>query len=550
MSSDASVLFIYNGAQTTIQCMKTDKMRNIFEKYNSKLDLDKTKNYYYLYDGNKIDEELTYEEIINDIDKNENKIKILVIEENKNIKNENIEELNEIICPECGENILIKLEEYKINLYKCKNNHNIDLLINELDKILKIDITKIECNECKEINKGNAYNKEFYKCITCNKNLCPLCKYKHDKKHIIIEYNKRNIICNIHNDFYIKYCKNCNKNICFECIKEHENHNLIDYCDIIHNDKNNNEIKEYIDKLDNIIDDIIKKLENIKDNMKVYYNISNNIINNNNRNYEILNNINEFINNNNKIIIDIKEIMNNNNNINDKFEKIMNIYDKINKYNNIIGEIDIKDEDINKDIRIINSFEEYRRNNDWDGKNENEYENEKEIKENCEIKINGKKIPFCYFYKFDKIGKYEIIYTFKNKLNQMDFMFSECDSLTNIDLSDFNTRNVTNMSYMFSWCKYLTDIKISNINTQNVTNMSYMFYYCRSLKNLDLSNFNTQNVSNMSSMFNKCKSLTSINLSNFNNQNETDMSNMFSGCDSLKKENIIVKNNKILNLIE
>ena len=31
-------------------------------------------------------------------------------------------------------------------------------------------------------------------------------------------------------------------------------------------------------------------------------------------------------------------------------------------------------------------------------------------------------------------------------------MFSECKSLTNINLSNFNTQNVTNMSHMFSHC--------------------------------------------------------------------------------------------------
>ena len=35
----------------------------------------------------------------------------------------------------------------------------------------------------------------------------------------------------------------------------------------------------------------------------------------------------------------------------------MNIYDKINNINYIIGEIEIREEDINKEIRIINSFE-------------------------------------------------------------------------------------------------------------------------------------------------------------------------------------------------
>ena len=62
MSSNVSVIFTYNGAQTTVQCMKTDKMRNIFEIFNSKVELDKTKKYYYLYNGDKINEDLKYEE--------------------------------------------------------------------------------------------------------------------------------------------------------------------------------------------------------------------------------------------------------------------------------------------------------------------------------------------------------------------------------------------------------------------------------------------------------------------------------------------------------
>ena len=239
MSSD--VLFEYNGNQTIIQCMKSDKMKNIIERYMTKIELDKTKEYFYLYNGDKINIELKYEEIINEIDKERNKMKILVIEENKTIINENIKELNEIICPKCGENILIKMEDYKINLYKCKNNHNIDnIIINELNNILKIDINKIECNICKEKNKGNTYNNEFYKCITCNNNICPLCKSIHDKNHIIIEYDKRNVICNKHNDFYVKYCNECNKNICFKCEREHKNHNKIDYGNIMPNNENNN----------------------------------------------------------------------------------------------------------------------------------------------------------------------------------------------------------------------------------------------------------------------------------------------------------------------
>ena len=34
-------------------------------------------------------------------------------------------------------------------------------------------------------------------------------------------------------------------------------------------------------------------------------------------------------------------------------------------------------------------------------------------------------------------------------------MFCECNSLTNINLSNFNTQNVTNMSFMFYGCNSL-----------------------------------------------------------------------------------------------
>jgi len=39
-----------------------------------------------------------------------------------------------------------------------------------------------------------------------------------------------------------------------------------------------------------------------------------------------------------------------------------------------------------------------------------------------------------------------------------------------------------------------------------------MFYYCSSLTNIDLSNFNTQNVTNMRDMFCFCSSLKKQNV--------------------------------------
>ena len=97
-------------------------------------------------------------------------------------------------------------------------------------------------------------------------------------------------------------------------------------------------------------------------------------------------------------------------------------------------------------------------------------ENESFIKD-CEIYINDKKIDFTYYYIFNKKGIYKIKYQFKNLLNSASFMFFFCESLTSLDLSNFNTQNVTNMEYMFFGCEPLTSLDLSNFNTQNVINM-------------------------------------------------------------------------------
>ena len=130
--------------------------------------------------------------------------------------------------------------------------------------------------------------------------------------------------------------------------------------------------------------------------------------------------------------------------------------------NYISAEINIEEDDINEDIRIINTFEESKKINEWPIKEDDyKYNNEKEIKENCKILINNKVIPFNYSYVFKEKGKYLLTYKFKKNIKNVAYMFYECRFLTNIDLSNFNTENVTNMSHMFSGCKYLTNIDLS-----------------------------------------------------------------------------------------
>ena len=168
--------------------------------------------------------------------------------------------------------------------------------------------------------------------------------------------------------------------------------------------------------------------------------------------------------------------------------------------NEIISEINIKVN--NSKERIINSVENTKRE-DPNLINNKSKENEKEIRD-CEIYINDKKIDFTYYYTFKNKGKYIIKYKFKKLLTSTNYMFYNCKSLSLINLSNFNTQNVTDMEYMFCGCNSLSSLDLTNFNTQNLTNMKAMFFNCNSLSSIDLSNFNTQNVTNMEYMFYFC----------------------------------------------
>ena len=100
-------------------------------------------------------------------------------------------------------------------------------------------------------------------------------------------------------------------------------------------------------------------------------------------------------------------------------------------------------------------------------------------------------------------------------------MFREGNNLTNLDVSHFNTSNVTNMSKMFFACNKLTSLDLSTFNTSNVTDMSEMFAGT-ALTTLDLKEFDTHKVTNMENMFRSSNELTNIKVSQltFNKINE------------------------------
>ena len=146
--------------------------------------------------------------------------------------------------------------------------------------------------------------------------------------------------------------------------------------------------------------------------------------------------------------------------------------------------------------------------------------------QSIQLCVNGKQEQF----NVNSDNTFE--HTFVNvPVTNMGYFTQPCrDKLMTLDLSEFDTSQVTSMYEAFYQCDKLEEIILTNVNTSNVTSMNYMFFNCSGLTSLDVSNFNTSNVTNMDSMFSNCKGLTSLDVSNFDTSNVTDMGYMFDQC--------------------
>ena len=560
----AQVEFQYNCVSSIIQCKEDQKMYEICNNFINKSHLNEN-NLHFIYNGKggkQFDKNLTFNQMANSYDKTRKKMNILVISNNIENDNNTLIKSKNIICPKCGEDIKIKtIENFKIYLFECRNNHKSHISINEFEKTQMINLKSIKCNICKEKNKYNTYNNEFYKCSECDISICPLCKLKHNKEHNIINYDKIHYICSKHNELFTNYCNKCKKNICSLCEKEHFKHDKKSLGNMILEKKDLNitlnELKKYLNIFNENINKIIEVINNVKENMNNYYKLEEYLINNYNKkeiNYEILYNINKIINYNDIIINDINTI-NNENNIQNKFNYINDIYNKINniddthnKINNNVVKLVIKIEkdDVNKKIYFLDNTKgnipvglKSNKKSDigFDEINEEHHHDFlKELNElNTELYINNKKFKYKKYFIPEKEGEYNILLKINILMTDCSFMFYKCKKITNIDLSLFNIQNVANMSYIFAQCVNLTSIELSSFNTQNVINMSGMFVGCSKLENIDLSSFNTENVTSMYGMFTGCFNLTNLDLSSFNTKNVINMAYMFCKCENLKE---------------
>lgn len=103
--------------------------------------------------------------------------------------------------------------------------------------------------------------------------------------------------------------------------------------------------------------------------------------------------------------------------------------------------------------------------------------------------------------------------------------FSQCDSLS-IDLSNMDFSSLKSLEYTFNG--NLKEISLPELGENNVlTNMYCTWYNCLNIKKLDLSKFNTKNVTNFGWCFEGARSLKWLDISGFDLSSATDISSFF-----------------------
>ena len=160
----SKIIFSYKGKEIEIVCKKEEQLKDIMKRLGENIQTNMNK-IYLIYNGRIANENLKFIEIAKSEDKERNIMNVLVeeIEEFTDISNENVIKSKNIICPKCKENILIEFDDYNINLYRCKNGHELNnLSIKDFESSQYINMSHIICDVCKDKNKANTFNNEFH----------------------------------------------------------------------------------------------------------------------------------------------------------------------------------------------------------------------------------------------------------------------------------------------------------------------------------------------------------------------------------------------------
>ena len=180
--SEANIIFTLDGIDLTIQCSLEDKLRDICQKYVTKIESN-INSLFFLYGGIKLNMDLKFKEQANSFDRNNNVMKVLVYKE----------DADDFTCPHCGEKI--KLNTEKIDEIISSNNNikdTIDGIKFSIDNVIKISTANIVNIQLKNITVVlNSINEDIKK---INDKLKHLLNENKASSDINNEFPNKNVI--------------------------------------------------------------------------------------------------------------------------------------------------------------------------------------------------------------------------------------------------------------------------------------------------------------------------------------------------------------------
>ena len=140
--SEAKIIFDLNDIKVSIQCSQEDKIKDICQKYATKIESN-INSLLFLYGGNQINMELKFKEQANIIDINNKEMNVLVYKKGN----------DDFICPHCNKKIKLNTENIDDIILI---NNNIKDIINgikfNIDNIIKLSINNNISFQLKNIN--------------------------------------------------------------------------------------------------------------------------------------------------------------------------------------------------------------------------------------------------------------------------------------------------------------------------------------------------------------------------------------------------------------
>ena len=477
---NANVIFVLDGIEVKIQCSKDDKMKEICEKYATKIEAD-VNSLIFLYGGGQLNLDLCFKEQASSIDNDKDEMTVLVYKK----------ETEGFICPKCGEKI--DLNTKNIDEIILSNNNIIDALTGakiQIENIIKNSSVNSINIQLKNINVIlNTINEDINK---ANIKLQNLLGNNINNNNI----ENKGIICNDSNINNI-----ITNNI---SVNTNANEQIVD----ANIDNNKNEIIGVLDIKVNEINNkiaLFKKYESI--GIDVYVNDKK---------------IN-LIKNHNKRLIDYNFPEDGTYTFKMVFKDKMNDLRDFFEDNTHIISLDVSNFNTSKVSEMSHMFHRCK--------------NLKEIKGINRFITNKVTNMEGMFSECEELEYLDLSNLDTSNIMNMDLMFNKCLKIKEIKgINKFITSKVRSMKAMFQYCLEIIRLDLSNFDTQRVNNMSYMFNKCKKLREIrGLNKFVTNKVTNMKAIFSECISMEYLDLSNFDTSNTIDMSYMFNYCNKLKE---------------